>query len=60
MDGIVTLITEFGSFGLLLGLAGWIIYTYIKNESAKSDKKNELNQSTEAIKKVITDHLSIQ
>ena len=56
MDGIVTLITELGSFGLLLGLAGWIIYTYIKNESAKSDKNNELNQSTEAIKKVITEH----
>ena len=31
MNDIVTLVTELGSFGLLLGLAGFIIYTYIKN-----------------------------
>ena len=33
MGSIVTLITELGSFGLLLGLAGFIIYNYIKNSN---------------------------
>ena len=32
MKDIVALVTELGSFGLLLGLAGWIIYDYIKNK----------------------------
>ena len=31
MESIVTLITELGSFGLLLALAGFIIYNYVKN-----------------------------
>ena len=48
MEDIVTLITELGSFGLLLGLAGFIIYNYIKNnngssKSEKSDSKKDIN-----------------
>ena len=31
MESIVTLVTELGSFGLLLTLAGFIIYNYVKN-----------------------------
>ena len=42
MDSIVTLITELGSFGLLLGLAGFIIYSYVKNgpKSGYTDRDN--------------------
>ena len=41
MESIVTLITELGSFGLLLGLAGFIIYNYIKNSNlSKTDIVN--------------------
>lgn len=32
MESIVNLITELGSFGLLLALAGFIIYNYVKNQ----------------------------
>jgi hypothetical protein len=32
VESIVTLITELGSFGLLLALAGFIIYNYVKNQ----------------------------
>lgn len=31
MESIVNIITELGSFGLLLAIAGFIIYSYIKN-----------------------------
>lgn len=58
MEGIVTLVTELGSFGLLLGLAGWIIYTYIKEKSDKSDKSAKGNNSSlsiDDIKTVIND-----
>ena len=40
MKDIVALVTELGSFGLLLGLAGWIIYDYIKNKGNRSDSRN--------------------
>lgn len=43
MDSIVTLVTELGSFGLLLGLAGFIIYNYIKNNGNNSSKKDDGN-----------------
>lgn len=43
MDNIVSLITELGSFGLLLGLAGFIIYNYIKNNDNSSSKKDDYN-----------------
>lgn len=33
MESLVNLITELGSFGLLLALAGFIIYNYVKNQS---------------------------
>ena len=56
MDGIVTLITELGSFGLLLGLAGWIIYTYVKNEASELKKKETHKENIESIKQMITDH----
>lgn len=60
MDGIVALITELGSFGLLLGLAGWIIYTYIKDRSAGSNGKNckncGNNITIDDIKSVINDN----
>lgn len=32
MESIVNIITELGSFGLLLALAGFIIYNYVKNQ----------------------------
>lgn len=44
MTEIVKLVTELGSFGLLLGLAGWIIYTYVKNSPKASKEKEELKQ----------------
>lgn len=44
MTEIVKLVTELGSFGLLVCLAGWIIYTYIKNSSKASKEKEELKQ----------------
>ena len=46
MDGIVTLVTELGSFGLLLGLAGWIIYGYFKEggKHAKDRSKAEFRE----------------
>ena len=56
MSDIVKLITELGSFGLLLGLAGWIIYTYIKDRSHtkgttdKSDIKSMIDDSLADIK----------
>ena len=41
MENIVTLVTELGSFGLLLGLAGFIIYSYIKNQPAVKNANND-------------------
>lgn len=40
MSDIVKLVTELGSFGLLLCLAGWIIYNYIK-DNPKGSKTND-------------------
>lgn len=47
MDSIVTLVTELGSFGLLLGLAGFIIYSYIKNGSLGTGNKLSDKESNE-------------
>lgn len=47
MDSIVTLVTELGSFGLLLGLAGFIIYSYIKNGSLGTNNKLSDKESNE-------------
>lgn len=35
MNEIIKVVLELGSYGLLISLAGWIIYDYIKNKSAK-------------------------
>lgn len=51
MSDIVALVTELGSFGLLLGLAGWIIYDYIKGKGGKQDKN--LDSGIAEIKKSI-------
>lgn len=53
MENIVTLITELGSFGLLLGLAGFIIYSYIKNQSAL---KNSNNDDIKELKQLMKDN----
>lgn len=61
MENIVTLVTELGSFGLLLGLAGFIIYSYIKNQSSLKNSNNDdikelkqlMNDNTADIKKSI-------
>lgn len=49
MESIVTLITELGSFGLLLGLAGFIIYTYIKNSNLNKNDIVNLQNLTKTI-----------
>lgn len=53
MENIVTLVTELGSFGLLLGLAGFIIYSYIKNQSAL---KNSNNDDIKELKQLLKDN----
>lgn len=53
MENIVTLVTELGSFGLLLGLAGFIIYSYIKNQSAL---KNSNNDDIKELKQLMKDN----
>lgn len=53
MENIVTLVTELGSFGLLLGLAGFIIYSYIKNQSAV---KNANNDDIKELKQLMKDN----
>jgi hypothetical protein len=40
MTEIVKIITELGSFGLLLALAGFIVYSYIKNGGIGGQKTN--------------------
>lgn len=44
MEGIISIVTELGSFGLLIALAGFIIYTYVKdNSSGKKAKESSVN-----------------
>ena len=54
MSDIVKLVTELGSFGLLLCLAGWIIYNYIKDNPkglrANNEFKKLLDDSVNDIK----------
>ena len=45
MTEIVKLITELGSFGLLLGLAGWIIYNYVKDAPKATKEKEEFKKN---------------
>jgi hypothetical protein len=56
VEGIVKLITELGSFGLLLGLAGFIIYNHFKDSKATAGKKE--NVSFEKIEKLLSDNTS--
>ena len=56
MEGIVKLITELGSFGLLLGLAGFIIYNHFKDAKANAGKKE--NVSFEKFEKLLSDNTS--
>ena len=56
MEGIIKLITELGSFGLLLGLAGFIIYNHFKDSKATAGKKE--NVSFEKIEKLLSDNTS--
>lgn len=44
MSDIVKIVTELGSFGLLLCLAGWIIYNYIKDNPKSSKTNNEFKK----------------
>jgi hypothetical protein len=68
MGDIVKLITELGSFGILLGLAGWIVYNHFKNSSehqkiinVKSEVKEVINESIGDLKtsiKTISDRVT--
>ena len=51
MESIVNIITELGSFGLLLALAGFIIYNYVKNQP--SNKATLPQQDNMAIIKAL-------
>lgn len=55
MEGIVKLVTELGSFGLLLGLAGFIIYTYFKDGVVKSSNKNNTG-STDKLESLLLEN----
>ena len=57
MSDIVKLVTELGSFGLLLGLAGWIIYNYVK-DNPKGLKREDLKFELKTeVKQVISDSI---
>ena len=48
MESIATLVTEVGSFGVLLGLAGFIIYNHFKTDTKKDNTLNELKATLES------------
>lgn len=56
MESIVTLITELGSFGLLLGLAGWIIYNYIKTDGKSKKIANDASDEIKELKALLTEN----
>lgn len=47
MESIASLVTEVGSFGVLLALAGFIIYNHFKNNPKKEISINELKATLE-------------
>ena len=47
MESIASLVTEVGSFGVLLALAGFIIYNHFKSDNKKDDAINELKATLE-------------
>ena len=55
MESIVSIISELGSFGLLLALAGWVIYNYIKENPNKIvvDIKHSIDSNLNDIKSSI-------
>ena len=58
MGDIVKVVTELGSFGLLLALAGWIVYNYIK-EGPKSSKSIDFKAEIKSeVKEVISESVS--
>lgn len=56
MESIVTLVTELGSFGLLLGMAGWIIYNYIKNNNIAKIEKDSSKADIAELKSLLTEN----
>jgi hypothetical protein len=48
MESIATLVTEVGSFGVLLALAGFIIYNHFKTDTKKDNALNELKATLES------------
>lgn len=47
MESIASLVTEVGSFGVLLALAGFIIYNHFKGDPKKDNTLNELKTALE-------------
>lgn len=45
MSDIVKLVTELGSFGLLLCLAGWIVYNHIKNIPKTENERDDFKKT---------------
>lgn len=48
MESIASLVTEVGSFGVLLALAGFIIYNHFKTDTKKDNALNELKSTLES------------
>jgi hypothetical protein len=44
MSDIVKLLSDLGAWGLVLGLAGWIIYNYVKDNPKINKDKNDLKK----------------
>ena len=53
MDNIINIVTELGSFGILLALAGFIIYNYVKNQSANKNTNNSISQDQMTVIKAL-------
>lgn len=54
MNEIIKVVLELGSYGLLISLAGWIIYDYIKNKSAKKASQYSANDYRQDIKDILS------
>ena len=48
MESIASLVTEVGSFGVLLALAAFIIYNHFKTDTKKDNTLNELKATLES------------
>lgn len=58
MGDIVKIVTELGSFGLLLALAGWIVYNYIKDGSRTAKNIDFKAEIKSEVKQVISESIS--